>query len=83
MRHCHCGHGGGDGGILLLFVILPIILSVWFIKLMIKGIAYLCAAGISAVKTIHSARISKQKDSIIPSEEEIDEYEMYDDIFDD
>lgn len=83
MRHCHCGHGCGEGGGLLLLIILPIILFVWFMKLMIQGFAYLCAAGVGAVKTIHNSRTSKQNDSIIPTEKEIDEYEMYDNIFDD
>ena len=51
-----------------------------FVKFLIKAVSGLCTLGVNS-----SCRI-KQKiknDSIIPSDEDIDRYEMYDAIFDD
>lgn len=81
MRHCHCGCG--DGGFLLLIIILPIVFIVWFMKMIAKSLMYICAVGISAGKSLHSALVERKKDSTIPTEEEIDEYEVYEDFLDD
>lgn len=73
-------YNGGDGFWLLMLVILPIILIFWFIKLIIKTVAGLCAIGANSTYKI---KTKTKNDSIIPSDEDIDRYEMYDAIFDD
>lgn len=75
--HYHCGDGFG----LLLLAILPIILFVWFCKLIIQGIAGLVALGTASAQTLKSSKSSSS--SIIPSADDIDRYEEYDAIFDD
>lgn len=52
-------------------------------KLIVKSVMYICTVGISAGKSLHSSLVERKKDSIIPTEEEIDEYEVYEDILDD
>lgn len=79
MRRCHCNCGDGFG--LFLLAILPIILFVWFCKLIIQGIAGLVALGTASVQTLKSPKSSNN--SIIPSADDIDRYEEYDAIFDD
>lgn len=77
MRHCHCGCG--DGEFLLLIIILPIVFIVWFMKLIVKSLMYICEVGKSAGKSLHSALVERKKDSTI-STEEVDEYEAYEDF---
>ncbi len=81
MRRCHCNHGDGFG--LLLLAILPIVLFVWFLKLIIEGIGALIALGARKTKTIKNNSTSQNNNSIIPSAEDIDRYEAYDTFFDD
>lgn len=52
-------------------------------KLIVKSLMYICAVGISAGKSLHGALVERKKDSTIPTEEEIDEYEAYEDFLDD
>ena len=66
---------------LLLLLILPIILLIWFFKLLIKGAVWLIALSISATRTIKISKSSKT--TAIPSVDDIDRYEEYDGIFDD
>ena len=73
-------YNGSDGFVLLMLDIITIILFFLFIKFLIKAVSGLCTLGVNS-----SCQI-KQKiknDSIIPSDEDIDRYEMYDAIFDD
>ncbi len=73
-------YNGSDGFVLLMLAIIPIILFFLFIKFLIKAVSGLCTLG------VNSSRQIKQKiknDSIIPSDEDIDRYEMYNAIFDD
>lgn len=66
---------------LLLLLILPIFLLIWFFKLLIKGTVWLIALSISAMRTIKISKSSKT--TAIPSADDIDRYEEYDAIFDD
>lgn len=70
----------GMGFLLLMIIILPIVLFVLFFKVIAKAVS-----GISEIKNNSTSYtgIHKRNNGIIPSDDDIDRYEMYDAFFDD